>query len=587
MVDSRIARSRSRYLEGHLGPFPVRPMVLASWERSTGHHLRADRIEVPYLAGYEPDTPLGRAAVPVLDALHDQLSNEPVSTMLTDKNGVILARRVSHDALSSRLEIADLTPGHVFSEEFVGTNGIGTALASGAAVTIDGPEHFATDLGCFSCAAVPILHPTRRNIVGAFNLTTGVELGTGPMALALATSTARQIERELALIASHREYLLFERYLEACRAFRRTPVLAFNADVVMMNDRLRAAVTGADQTALLDHARDRTGGAGAVGAGRTLSLPSGLVVELRPATPGPPDHGQVLVVCPVGRGRRGVRTPPARHVPGLIGSDPVWLKAVADLDAAYSARSWICLLGEAGTGKAHLIGALHRSHGGGPSVVVEPSVDDCRQSEDDLVDALARNLPRRDALVLLRNTQWMSARLRMRVVDLLGELDPADTGRLVLTAQPSALSPEDELVALCRAHVELPPLRHRHADVLALARHFLRRYRPAGDVTFGPSGEHALQRFGWPTNVRQLEGVIRRISTRPSSGRVEAADLPPECRVATTLALTPLQEIERDAIVRGLVGHDLNVMRTARDLGISRATMYRRMRRYGIDPAAL
>lgn len=269
MVDTQIAGARSRYLDGHVGPLPVRPLVLASWERSAGHHLCPDHLEVPYLDGYDSDTPLCRAAAPVLDALHEQLANEPVSTMLTDASGVILVRRVSHDALSARLDLADLSPGHVFTEEFVGTNGIGTALAGGAPVTIDGPEHFVEALGGFSCAAVPILHPTRRTVVGAFNLTIGLDLGSGPIALALATSTARQIEREFALVVSHREHLLFERYLDACRAFRRMPVLAFNSDVVMMNDRLRAAITGADQTALLDHAREQAG------VGRALSLPSG------------------------------------------------------------------------------------------------------------------------------------------------------------------------------------------------------------------------------------------------------------------------------------------------------------------------
>lgn len=584
MSAARIAVARSRYLADRSGAYPVRPTVLASWRRSLDHRVCPERLDVPFVEGGEVGTPLMHAATPVLEALHEQLADESVSTLLTDARGVILARHVAHHGLASRLDTAKLTPGHVFAEEFAGTNGIGTALAGAGPVTIDGPEHFVGELTGFRCTAVPILHPTRRVVVGAFNLTAAADADSRMLASALAASTAAHIERELALISSRREYLLFERYLDACRAHRHTPVLAFNADVVMMNDRLRAAIAGADQTALLDHARE-PGGRRA----RTLTLPSGLVVELRPGAPaGASDEsGQVISVRLVGRPDRARRHVPGRQVPGLVGSDPAWCAALAEIDAAYATRSWTCVFGEVGTGKAHVVAALHRSRGGGPCTVLEPPLDDGPQSEQVLLDTLRRALRGRDELVVLRNTQWMGARLRTRVVDQLGELDPATTGRLVLTAQPSAVAPEDELVAACPTHVHVPPLRHRYADVLALARHFLRRYRPAGDRTFSPSAEHALQRCPWPENVRQLEQVVRRISRGPGAGPIEAADLPPECRVAGNVVLTQLQEVERDAILRGLIGHRRNVVRAARDLGISRATLYRRMRQYGIDLASL
>ncbi|WP_245873183.1 helix-turn-helix domain-containing protein [Streptomyces phaeoluteigriseus] len=64
-------------------------------------------------------------------------------------------------------------------------------------------------------------------------------------------------------------------------------------------------------------------------------------------------------------------------------------------------------------------------------------------------------------------------------------------------------------------------------------------------------------------------------------------DLPPECRVSSNKVLTTIEALERDAILRGLVDRNSNVQRTAQDLGISRATMYRKMRRYGIVPSSL
>lgn len=96
-----------------------------------------------------------------------------------------------------------------------------------------------------------------------------------------------------------------------------------------------------------------------------------------------------------------------------------------------------------------------------------------------------------------------------------------------------------------------------------------------------------LQRCPWPENVRQLESVIRGLARRASGPVIHADDLPPECRVSSNKVLTTIEALERDAILRGLMDRNSNVQRTAQDLGISRATMYRKMRRYGIVPSSL
>lgn len=572
--------ARSRFVDGNRGPLTVRSMVRASWERSVALRVGAECLDVPFVGITDDETPLVRAATAVLDALHQQLADEPVSTMLADADGVILVRQASHGGLISRLDRADLTAGHVFSEAAVGTNGIGTALAGAVPVTIDGPEHFVAELTGFRCTAVPIRHPVRRTVVGAFNITTEAGRGSDSTALApaLAASTALHIEQELALLCSDRERALFERYLDTCRRFRHTAVLAVDTQVLLMNDRLRTAVVGVDQTALIERIQE-------VGeALREVTLPSGLVVELR-TVPGPEGGaGQVVAVRPAGRAPARSGPAPTRIV-GLIGSAPTWLAAMAEVGDAHARRARICLLGEAGTGKAHLVTALHHSRGRGPCVLLEPPVEESDRADDDLLDTLRRSLRRPDELVVLRNVQWLSPRVRAALVDELR--GRGDTARLALTAQPSALDPDDELLATCPVQVRVPSLRHRPDDVLALSRHFLRRYRPQRDLVLAPSAEHALQRFHWPGGVRQLEQVIRRVSRHSPAGRVEAADLPPELHASGRAALSPLQELERDAIVRGLVGHGRNVLRTARSLGISRATLYRRMRNYGIDPGQL
>jgi transcriptional regulator of acetoin/glycerol metabolism len=146
---------------------------------------------------------------------------------------------------------------------------------------------------------------------------------------------------------------------------------------------------------------------------------------------------------------------------------------------------------------------------------------------------------------------------------------------------------DDHLDDLCDASVEVPPIRHRYEDIEQLVRFFLRRYRPNGESTCSPEALAMLQQCPWPENIRQIESVIRGLVRRHSGRIIRVEDLPPECRVSSRNVLTAIEVLERDAILRALIDRNSNVQRTARDLGISRATMYRKMRYYGIVPSSL
>jgi transcriptional regulator of acetoin/glycerol metabolism len=75
---------------------------------------------------------------------------------------------------------------------------------------------------------------------------------------------------------------------------------------------------------------------------------------------------------------------------------------------------------------------------------------------------------------------------------------------------------------------------------------------------------------------------MRKIVANRRMGVITVADLPPECRASTRRLLTPLESIECDAIVQALLNTDGNKLRAAQQLGMSRATIYRKIREYGI-----
>jgi len=250
-----LADTRVRFLTAEpVEPGRVRQPILASWRRSRESNVAADRIKMPYIPDPNLDTQLSRSAEPVLRQLNEQLAGQPISIVLTDQAGLVLSRLTGDPNLARHLDTVQLAPGFSYAEEFVGTNGIGTALEGGQPMHVFGHEHYAEDLEDLACAGVPIQHPISGKTVGAVDLTCW-RTDAGPLLMTLAKTTAGQIRQALLADAAAQEIELLQEYLRACR---RAPgiVIALNNEVVMMNDYARTVLAPADQAALLQQATE-------------------------------------------------------------------------------------------------------------------------------------------------------------------------------------------------------------------------------------------------------------------------------------------------------------------------------------------
>ena len=130
--------------------------------------------------------------------------------------------------------------------------------------------------------------------------------------------------------------------------------------------------------------------------------------------------------------------------------------------------------------------------------------------------------------------------------------------------------------------VDLPPLRHHVEDLHELVPFFLARLSQQGRLTCSPEAMQLLLRHNWPGNTEQLWQVLRRVAQHRRSGTIHPGDLPPECWSVSRRLLSPLESIERDAIVESLLDHQGNKAKAAQSLGMSRATIYRKIHQYGI-----
>jgi transcriptional regulator of acetoin/glycerol metabolism len=102
------------------------------------------------------------------------------------------------------------------------------------------------------------------------------------------------------------------------------------------------------------------------------------------------------------------------------------------------------------------------------------------------------------------------------------------------------------------------------------------------DVRLGPDAMRQLSKLPWPGNVAQLRRVLTETVAVQRSGTIGADKLPAECHSMARRKLTKLEALERDAIVRSLLEHSSDKADAAEALGISRATIYRKIKQFGI-----
>jgi len=173
----------------------------------------------------------------------------------------------------------------------------------------------------------------------------------------------------------------------------------------------------------------------------------------------------------------------------------------------------------------------------------------------------------------------------------------AATNRDLSEALERGLLREDLYYRLNVFHIELPPLRERPEDIPLLATHFARKYGARMGKKIEGLSERALEillKYSFPGNVRELENAVERAVVLAEGSYVEPADLPPALVGESVKSLPEgerdgfyaptlsLEDVERRHITRAIGAASGNLSRAARTLGVSRSTLWRKMRQYGI-----
>jgi DNA-binding NtrC family response regulator len=170
----------------------------------------------------------------------------------------------------------------------------------------------------------------------------------------------------------------------------------------------------------------------------------------------------------------------------------------------------------------------------------------------------------------------------------------AATNRDLETAYREGTFRKDLYFRLNVVTVHLPSLRERRSDIPVLVHHFLNRYAPGTNLQVTPAAMKSLLQYEWPGNVRELENCVARAVTLGDRQIIDVSDLPPAIRAegsssaqttlpdSSSLSTTALAEMERMTILKVFERANGDKALAGRMLGISRATLYRKLKRYKI-----
>lgn len=596
---SEISRLRNRAGNGVIAPLPGH--VEDSWQRCLEtYNLSPDLLRpTEMLTWHELQSRLEQYeaivhfAQPEIERLFQRLVDNEYMVSLASSEGVMLMFRCDHHFLGEMSNFRVL-PGSNWSEEIQGTNGIGTCLKTGKSLSIIGEQHFNTHVHALSCSVAPIFGKGGA-INGVVNVTSSrpVNDKTARLVCDIVERAARRIEN---------------RYFADRNRHLRTLCLSLEQDFtdiaaearVAVDDTGRIVDVSQNTPALLNHSREALVGTD-LGSLMDLDLPleGGRIrrTEL-PDRNGRAIFARLLPESEAVRGtpgpatRQSAKAPSLPSPPALPGTPPGrrqlhphLVERLAVAQRMLAAHVPVLVQGETGVGKS-TFAALLAGHGGrgeGNVMVLNCAV---LTGEDEALDRLSRLS---HFTLVLDHVEETSRAAQARLLQLLSDdhlLQSRDIGLVSIAGCDLAkLEQEGRLRAdlyhrLKGVVINLDPLRATPGLDAQIQTVFAEEAQAQGkhDRQLDETARLVLSNYHWPGNLRELRQAARHAAILVEGDRIGIGQLP--AGIVSEIAhdnLSARSQSEASRIEAALRHNGGNVSETARYLGISRATLYRKI----------
>ena len=639
-----IRRAYGQFLSKGRVPRGVVPdFIERSWQRSAAYGVAYDRIreigrvdETDLRIFVSQHGSLINLATPVMQHLHHQLTGSGSVVLLCSGEGFILHSMGDPDFLPKAQHIA-LKPGVSWAENQKGTNAIGTAVVERRPIVVYAGHHYVRTNHFLACSAAPVLDPF-GGVAGVLDITCDYRYHQRHT-LALVQMSVRVIERQMFQHRFGRD-LVFNVHPE--QSYLGSP---FDVQVAFSPDGEFLAATPAtcNQLNLQPcgfHGRfEELFDASLEQTLDKLRRASPSTIQLRLQNSGVPVFVQLAhaaiprEVVPSAalepssqeqeKPRDSVTERQALTPEALSVSDPALLATIDKARRTLGRGIPILIEGETGTGKEWFARAIHNS---GPRAAHEFVALNCAAIPEALLAAELFGFE--DAAITGMKGKAAPGRIQRAdggtlFLDEIGELPAALQARLLGVLQDRAVTPSGgvpvdiDISVICATHhrladlvragefredlyyrlngltLQLPPLRNRK-DIIELAKALdARETRAKRQVDMS---EEVLQIFvhhPWPGNVRQMHSVIRTAIAMVDEGeRVERRHLPEDFLAQMEQGTAPsaayansmesLEKIELNAIQETIRHNHGNISAAARQLGVSRTTLYRKLKQTGL-----
>lgn len=623
----------------------VDELTFASWQRCRDQHgldpaHAPDPLIIPRSDLRDRQEGVGHLleiARPEMTNLYQQLAGSGHAIILTDREGVLLNYIGDPDFTHTAAHVGIRT-GAVWSEAVQGTNGMGTCLIERKPLVIHKSAHYFTSNASLTCAAAPIFNP-HGDVLAILDASSEAQLAQ-QHTMVLLNMSAQVIENRVFFCAMKEAYVFrFHSRAEFISTLGEG-LIAFTPD-----GRILAANRSAVFQIGMDSSRQLVGSL--IHELFTISLPMLVkrayaqsynafpIRETRSerrfyATVQPPENAECPSPAPVLRNATPLY--PADSVRGVQRDaleaihcgDPQMKRNVETIRKVLERDLPLMLFGETGAGKEVVAKAMHQasSRRDKPFVAVN-----CASLPETLIESelfgykpgaftgasregnRGKILQADGGTLFLDEIGDMPLHLQARLLRVLEERTVVPLGgekpipvsirlvsathRDIRTLIAEGRFREDLFYRIHGISLVIPPLRER-ADRRELVLKMTQEEAGTAEIGWDPEALARVIEYSWPGNLRQLRNVLRAATALCEGNLIRLQDLPLELKsspgetesaTASEAEFNALDYAERDALLRVLEEMHWNVSRVAKSLGLSRNTLYRRMKRYGINPS--
>lgn len=554
-------------LNGNYGSSDAVPdVIVRSWRRSISSAVKSSDPSQRY-QDVDTDSLLCRAALPVLDRWQHQLTDTGTTLFLSDRGGSIVARRTSDNSERRRLDSVHAAEGFDYSEDSIGTNGLGTSMVERRPIFVQGSQHYSDALAALACAAAPVYTPAGL-VVGSVSLGGPLEAAS-PFMMSLTREISQQIEDRLRASSRPQDLALAMSFMRFTSSQR--PTVVMDQESILANTPGLPYVSVASHVMLWELINSHDWSSSTT-LRRELEGTS-IEITARRVVDGPREHF-VVHFSNVGE--------TSDNGSGLALPSSVAARQNARDDTAAAV---VVVDGPRGSGRATIAARL-RSAGGAAArlevlVVSAEAAPPWATVEDHLtagadvlirrVEELAEDELPNLAGVVERHRKARAAGLRASSLFLTSSRDVAATN---VQAFIDAAGPAERTECLAQTPERIP----------GLVKALLNVVDPEARHTISPAALQSLVQWNWPGNIRELAETVAGLVSQATASVIERRHLPKHLQQSPPRRhMSMLETAERGAIIKALDAAGGNKSEAAALLGMGRSTLYRRLRQLGLD----